>query len=202
MKFFAHSINSLNLLSKVEIHYGVEVDFRDQKGELVLGHDPLDKKYIKAEEFLKNLNGRAIIANIKSERIEGECLNLIKKYSPQSDYFFLDSSFSVIANKGKEMIFSSRFSEYESIETSINLIEANLVKWIWVDTFTKFPINEHNVDTFNSLKAKKCLTSPDLLKRSEDIDKYAQLIKKHNIVFDAICCKKEKINHWKKLLSL
>ena len=142
MFFYAHSINELTSLNHIELDTGVEIDIRDECGKLVLGHDPMQKNYTNISEFLSSLNGRNVIANIKSERVEKEFFKLIKVLSPKSEYFFLDSSFSMIANYGKQYIFASRFSEFESIETSIALIRANLIKWIWVDTFLNFPINE------------------------------------------------------------
>ena len=201
MFFYAHAINQLSSLNEIELDTGVEIDIRDEGGKLVLGHDPLQKNYSDIYQFLTCLNGRKVIANIKSERVEKYFINLIDKLSPRSEYFFLDSSFSMIANNGKKYNFASRFSEYESIETSISLIKAGLIKWIWVDTFFNFPINEKNVNTFNSLKVSKCLTSPDLLGRKEDIKYYSNLIRKYKINFDAICCKKENISKWKEYLK-
>lgn len=201
MFFYAHSINNLDSLNQIETNTGVEVDIRDEGGKLVIGHDPMQKNYNDIERFLKSLNGRSIIANIKSERIEKDFLILLNKFSPNSEYFFLDSSFSMIANNGGDYNFASRFSEYESIETTISLEKANLIKWVWVDTFFNFPINEKNIDIFNNLKVSKCLTSPDLLNRPYEIEKYALLIKKHNVIFDAICCKKENISIWKNFLK-
>ena len=201
MFFYAHSINELTSLNHIELGTGVEIDIRDEGGKLVLGHDPMQKNYTNIYEFLNSLNGRNVIANIKSERVEREFFKLINLLSPKSEYFFLDSSFSMIANYGKKYNFASRFSEFESIETSIALIRANLIKWIWVDTFLNFPINEENVELFNSLPVSKCLTSPDLLDRPEDIKKYSYLIKKHRVCFDAICCKKENISKWNKYLK-
>ena len=151
MFFYAHSINELTSLNHIELDTGVEIDIRDECGKLVLGHDPMQKNYTNIYEFLNSLNGRNVIANIKSERVEREFFKLINLLSPKSEYFFLDSSFSMIANYGKKYNFASRFSEFESLETSIALIRANLIKWIWVDTFLNFPINEENVELFYSL---------------------------------------------------
>lgn len=200
MYFFAHSINSIELLDELDPNIGVEIDVRDYNGELVLGHDPLLINYQFLESYLKVLNGRSVIANIKSERVEKPFLSLLRKYSPDSEYFFLDSSFSMIANNGRYLNFASRLSEYESIQTSINLIENSLINWIWVDTFTKFPIKKNEVEIFNELKVKKCLTSPDLLGRNYDIENYAKKIKTYGVIFEAICCKKENIIKWKNLL--
>ena len=108
----------------------------------------------------------------------------------------------MIANYGKQFSFASRFSEFESIDTSIALIKSGLIQWIWVDTFFKFPINKLNYSLFNSLNANKCLTSPDLLGRPEDIKNYAKIINHYKIRFDAICCKKDNINNWIRYLEL
>ena len=106
----------------------------------------------------------------------------------------------ILGQDGRYLNFASRLSEYESIQTSINLIENSLINWIWVDTFTKFPIKKNEVEIFNELKAKKCLTSPDLLGRNYDIENYAKKIKTYGVIFEAICCKKENIIKWKNLL--
>lgn len=199
MKFFAHSINNLNDLEALDKEFGVEIDVRDYGGKLVIGHDPLLFNYQDLEDYLKLINGRSIIANIKSERTEQPFLDLLLKYSPYSDYFFLDSSFSMIANHGKDLNFASRFSEYESLNTSLNLIKSSLINWIWVDTFSTFPINMSNIKLFNSLKVKKCLTSPDLTGRPSEIEDYAKIINDLDIRFDAICCKRNNIEKWKSL---
>ena len=201
MFYYAHSINSLNSLNEIDLNTGIEMDIRDEGGKIVLGHDPMQKDYSDIEPFLKKLKGRPVIANIKSERVEEKFFNLLKEFSPNSNYFFLDSSFSMIIKFGKKLSFASRFSEYESIETSINLIRNGLINWIWVDTFFNFPINKKNIRVFNSLKAKKCLTSPDLLGRPKDIKTYAKLIKIYNVKFNAICCKKNNIKIWDKYLN-
>ena len=201
MKFFAHCINNIDQIKDIDLDTGIEIDIRDSLGNLVLGHDPLQNNYQDIEVFLKNLKGRSVIANIKSERLEFKFYELLSMFSPESEYFFLDSSLSMIAKYGKYYNFASRFSEFESIITSENLIKESLVKWIWVDTFNFMPINNENVKKFNELKAKKCLTSPDLLGREYDIDSYAKEIISLGIKFDAICCKKNNITKWKKLLN-
>ena len=200
MKFFAHAINNIEDLKTLDRKLGVEIDVRDNDGRLVLGHDPLSSNYQDLEEYLKFIEGRSIIANIKSERIEMAFLDMLLKYSPSSEYFFLDSSFSMIANNGKNLNFASRFSEYESLDTSISLIKNSLVNWIWIDTFSTFPINLNNVEIFNSLKAKKCLTSPDLTGRPYEIENYSKQINSIGVKFDAICCKRKNIKKWLSLI--
>ena len=123
MYFYSHRINSLDKLKNVDKNYGVEIDIRDYKSDLILSHDPFPKKIIYLEEYLPYLMGRNIIANIKSERVEKMFVEMKNKLAPNSEYFFLDSSFSMISNFGIIYNFASRFSEFESLDTSINLLK-------------------------------------------------------------------------------
>ena len=87
IEFIAHRINTLNELKQIPNQYGVEIDLKDFKNKIVLSHDP----YIDGEDFesfLKNYNHGTLILNIKSERIELEILELLKKYQLEN-YFFL-----------------------------------------------------------------------------------------------------------------
>ena len=200
MYFYSHRINSLDKLKNVDKNYGVEIDIRDYKSDLILSHDPFPKNIIYLEEYLPFLMGRNVIANIKSERVEKMFVEMKNKLAPNSEYFFLDSSFSMISNFGIMYNFASRFSEFESLDTSIKLVENSLVKWLWIDTFFSFPIDRGNINKINSLQVKKCFTSPDLLGRENQIPVYAKLIKEFNLKIDAICCKNENISLWKRIL--
>ena len=60
--------------------------------------------------------------------------------------------------------------------------------------------NKENINKINSLRAKKCFTSPDLLGRENQIPAYAKLIKDFNLKIDAICCKNENISLWESIL--
>jgi len=200
MYFYSHRINSLDQLKHVDKNHGVEIDLRDYKSHLILSHDPFPKTIIYLEEYLPYLMGRNIIANIKSERVEKMFVEMKNKLAPNSEYFFLDSSFSMISNFGLIYNFASRFSEFESLDTSINLVKNSLVKWLWIDTFFSFPINKENINKINSLQVKKCFTSPDLLGRENQIPAYAKLIKDFNLKIDAICCKNENISLWERTL--
>ena len=72
MYFYSHRINSLDKLKNVDKNYGVEIDIRDYKSDLILSHDPFPKNIIYLEEYLPFLMGRNVIANIKSVFITRE----------------------------------------------------------------------------------------------------------------------------------
>lgn len=202
MYFYSHRENSKHNIEDLDFNVGVEIDIRDYNSELILSHDPFCDNFIYLYDYLPNLKGRNIIANIKSEGIEEEFVNMKNNLAPSSEYFFLDSSFSMICKYGNKYNFSSRLSEFESLDNTLNLFAKSFVNWVWIDTIFNFPLDQEMVLKLNQINIKKCFTSPDLLGRKYDIENYAYQIKKLGINLDAICCKKENIKLWKDLLPI
>ncbi|MBL0686997.1 MAG: hypothetical protein JJV94_04135 [Sulfurospirillum sp.] len=195
MEYIAHRINTIEELKKIPKKYGVELDLRDFKNRLILQHEPF-KNGEDFEEYLKHYNHGTIILNIKSERIEHKVLELIKKYKIKK-YLFLDSSFPMIylLSKNGEKNIALRFSEFEGIDTILNM--KNKIKWIWVDCFSKLPITKENYKLLKECEFKFCLVSPELQGQNEKIASYKKYLENENIVFDAICTKIYNVNLWK-----
>ncbi len=194
MQFIAHRINTIEELKKIPSQYGVELDLRDNGNRLILQHDPFTDGE-EFEEFLKHYHHGLMILNIKSERIENRVLELIKKYKVR-DYFFLDSSFPMIfllSNQGEKKI-ALRFSELEGLDTILSM--KGRIDWVWVDCFTKLPIDKESFRILKEAGFKLCLVSPELQKRESDIENYKNYLLKENIIFDAICTKIYNISKW------
>ncbi len=195
MEFIAHRVNTINELKKIPQEYGVELDVRDSGNNLILVHNPFEPGE-DFEEYLKNYNHGTMIVNVKSERIEHRIIELLKKYSIK-DYFFLDSSIPMIyllSNMGNTNS-AVRFSEVEPIELALAM--KGRAKWVWVDCFSKLPIN---FDSYNKLKGagyKLCLVSPELQGKPEKIETYRKYLLENDIKFDAICTKFYNIDKWK-----
>ena len=136
-----------------------------------------------------------MILNIKSERIELQILELLKKYGVKK-YFFLDSSFPMIylLSRQGEKNLALRISEYEGMDTARNM--AGLLDWIWVDCFTKIPIGKPEYDELRRLGYKLCFVSPELQGRNGDIEKYAKALRAQKMDMDAICTKTCNIIRW------
>ena len=200
MEFIAHRINKLEELETLPKEYGVEIDLRDNvDGKIYINHDPfiLGEDF---EEYLKKYSHGTMILNIKSERIELKILELLKKYSI-NNYFFLDSSFPMIkllSDKGEKNI-ALRYSEYEGLDTLEKMKER--VNWVWVDCFTKLPINNEIYRKIKNMGYKLCLVSPELQNQKEKLELYAKQIKDEKIEFDAICTKEYNVKKWKELLN-
>ena len=196
-QFICHRINTVNELKNIDVQFGVEIDLRDdhKSGKIILAHDPFsDGEYF--EDYLKIYNHNTLIFNIKSERIEIECLKLIEKYNIKN-YFFLDSSFPIIylLNKDyKNNNIACRFSEYEYIDNFMNC--KDMFSTIWIDCFTKFPLNKENYELIKNENKKICIVSPELQKQPEKICEYKNYIIFNNIIPDMICCKVYNIINW------
>ena len=194
-QFICHRINTIEELKSIDNQFGIELDLRDdhKSNKIILSHDPfLDGEFF--EDYLQNYKHNTLILNIKSERIELECLKLLKKYNI-NNYFFLDSSFPMIYLLNKEYNnnkIACRFSEYEPIENFLNI--SHMYEYIWVDCFTKFPLT---TEVYNLIKNENiCIVSPELQKQPEKIEEYRDYIISNNIFPDLICCKIYNIIRW------
>lgn len=103
----------------------------------------------------------------------------------------------LLSDEGEKNI-AIRYSEYEGMDT-LKLMSGK-VDWVWVDTFTKLPIDNKICKEIKSLGYKLCLVSPELQGQDEKIEDYAKQIIVEDIKFDAICTKVYNIDRWKKLL--
>ncbi len=194
MEFIAHRINTINELKEIPRQYGVEVDLRDSGKRLILVHDPFSDG-IDFEDYIKNYKHGTLILNIKSERIEYKIIELINQHQVKS-YFFLDSSFPMIyslINVGENNI-ALRFSEFEAIETI--LLMQGKAKWVWVDCFSKLPLNPQNYKLLKQANYKICLVSPELQGREQDIIPYKRYLDDNNIKIDAVCAKAHNFPKW------
>ena len=195
MEYIAHRINTVEELRKLPTEYGVELDLRDDlNGRIYISHNPFEAGE-DFEDYCKEYHHGTMILNIKSERIEHEVLKLMEQYQIKN-YFFLDSSFPMIkllTDMGVNQV-ALRFSELEGLDTIRNM--AGRAEWVWVDCFTKVPIEQASFQELKALGYKLCFVSPELEAQEEKLPLYKQYIKEQGIVFDAVCTKSYHIKDW------
>ncbi len=195
MEMIAHRVNTVKELRQLSPQYGAELDLRDDlEGNIYISHNPFEAGD-SFDEYLSNYHHGTMILNIKSERIELKILELLQRHNIDK-YFFLDSSFPMIyllSKRGNRNV-ALRYSEYEGLDTIRNM--QGLVDWIWVDCFSKIPLDYAAYREMKLLGYKLCFVSPELQGRPEDILRYKELLKREKIVFDAICTKKYNIDKW------
>ena len=192
--FIAHRINTRAELAAVPTEYGIEIDIRDSGPRLILQHDPF-KDGEDLEDLLKEYRHSIIIFNVKSERIEPRIQELIAKYHIER-YFFLDSSFPMIYNLSAvgERNIAIRFSEFEGLDTVLAM--KSKVDWVWVDCFTKLPLDQEKYQLLKQAGFRLCLVSPELQGRGYDISAYRNFLQENEIYFDAICTKLKSLPNW------
>ncbi len=195
MEYIAHRINTVGELMNLPRNYGAELDLRDDyEGKIYISHNPFERGEF-FEDYLNCYRHGTMILNIKSERIEYKVRKMLCKHHI-AEYFFLDSSFPMIkllSEMGERRI-ALRYSEYEGLDTLTAM--AGKVDWVWVDTFSKIPLDWEKFCYIKSLGYKMCLVSPELQGQGEKIAEYAGQLKREHIVFDAICTKSGKIPEW------
>lgn len=199
MQYICHRINRFEELENVPDGCGVELDLRDDlDGSIYIEHNPFTPGQ-HFEEYLKHYNKGLMILNIKSERIEEPVLELIKKYGVTS-YFFLDSSFPMIYLLSQKGITQTalRFSEFEGLDTAVKM--AGRCEWIWVDCFTKMPLDRESYELIKSCNYKICIVSPELQGQPEKLEEYAGYLAENRLIPDAVCTKYYNIDKWKHYL--
>ena len=198
MLYIAHRINLIKQLKQIPPEMGVEVDIRSNGQDLILQHDPFEAG-TKFYDWLKYYKHQLIILNIKEEGLEERILSYLNQFNIKN-YFFLDQSFPFLVKSARQGQKKSalRISEYESIKTVKNL--AHHVNWVWIDYFTKFPMDPSEVNELKQLDFKLCMVSPELQGYDPkiEISKLAHLFNSSQIQVDAICTKRPDL--WKEVL--
>ena len=186
---YKHRVNTIKELCLLPKHYGLEVDIRSNKGELIIDHDPFSDKSTSFSEWIVHYNHKGLILNVKEDGLESHIQKELEKYNIL-DYFYLDQSFPQVYNLSSagNHHCSLRISEFESIETVISM--QNKIEWVWVDYFTHFPLSKNQVELLKNKGFKLCVVSPEL--QGYDHNICCKLIDKLNdeqISIEAVCTK-------------
>lgn len=190
MKLISHRRNTVAELQATPRKYGVEVDIRSQGNELLIHHDP----FVNGEPFIEWFQAYqhgTLILNVKEEGLEGRLIEIMRSRG-FDDYFFLDQSFPYLVKWSSigEHRCAVRVSEFESIETAMTL--AGKVEWVWIDCFTKFPLDYKSARQLSDAGFKLCLVSPELQGRdpTTEIPALIDLLRQRDIIAHAVCTKR------------
>jgi hypothetical protein len=195
MLTIAHRRNTSRELLATPHEHGVEIDIRTSGSRLILHHDPFkDGEHL--ETWLDAFDHRFLILNTKEEGLETTLLALMRERGIE-DFFFLDQSFPFLmrtANAGERRC-AVRVSEYEAVSTALSL--AGKVEWVWVDCFTRFPLNQAEAGRLKAAGFKLCLVSPELQGRTDpaEIVQLRELLRIESIEADAVCTKHAHLWH-------
>jgi hypothetical protein len=200
MKLIAHRRNTLAELVATPRELGVEVDLRSYGDRLVIHHDAM----VEGEDFdpwIREYRHGTLILNVKEEGLESRLLSIMKERGIE-DFFFLDQSFPFLIKTAKqgESRCAVRVSEFETLDTALTL--AGKIRWVWVDCFTHFPLDEAGVRRLKSAGFSLCLVSPELQGRFDEAEILA--IRRRFADFglepDAVCTKLAMTGVWSREL--
>ena len=188
MEIINHRCNTKEKLIATPKEYGIEIDIRSVGEKLILHHEPhMIGEYF--EDWIKYFNHGTLILNIKEEGLEPAICDLMKQNNIEK-FFFLDQSFPFLIKtvKSGESRTAIRISEFESINTALTL--AGLVDWVWIDYFTKLPIDKEQSLILKRAGFKICLVSPELQNHSTlKMQTTKDHLKDNQIIYDAVCTK-------------
>lgn len=184
-----HRRNTLDELRATDPSLGIEVDIRSHGSRLIIHHDA----FVDGEDFERWLDGyrhRLLILNVKEEGLEDRLIALMRERGIE-DWFFLDQSFPFLVKTARrgEPRCAVRVSEFEAIDTAMTL--AGKVRWIWVDCFTRFPLDGSQAAALQAAGFSLCLVSPELQGRdaATEIPALRELLAREGIVPEAVCTK-------------
>lgn len=195
MHLIAHRRNTVAELRATPTDYGVEVDLRSCGDTLIIHHDPMAAGE-PFDEWIAEYRHGTLILNVKEEGLERALIDRMECHGIE-DYFFLDQSFPFLIKWARAGVHRSavRVSEYESIETALTL--AGKVNWVWVDCFTRFPLDGASARRLQQAGFKLCLVSPELQGRDAEaeIPEMIEQLRRKGIFAEAACTKRPDL--WK-----
>lgn len=188
-----HRRNTRAELRATSPEFGIELDLRS-RGETIIVHHDAFADGEDFEDWLDDYRHRLLILNVKEEGLEDRLIALMRERGIQ-DWFFLDQSFPFLVRTAArgEARCAVRVSEYESIDTALAL--AGRVNWIWVDCFTRFPLDRAQAERLRAAGFRLCLVSPELQGRdaAQGIAEMRELLAREGIAVDAVCTKETEL---------
>ncbi len=195
MKLIRHRRNTIEELRSTPPEFGIEIDLRSHGRDLILHHDAFTAGD-NFDDWLKEFHHGTLILNVKEEGLEDACLERMRRFGID-DFFFLDQSFPFLIKTARtgEKRCAVRISEFESIDTVMTL--KGMVDWVWVDCFTRFPLDRGQADRLRQAGFQLCLVSPELQGRTgeDPVNAMRSLLDELGIVCDAVCTKTPEL--WK-----
>ena len=196
MLFIKHRCNTISQLRDISKDYGLEIDLRSYKKDLILNHEPFENGIL-FRDWLEFYNHKFLIMNVKEEGLEESCISLLREFKIKN-YFFLDQSFPMLIKAAKQnsLKTSIRFSQFESLETVLKF--KGMVDWVWVDYYEKYPLSKNIIEILRRNNFKICLVSPELQCYDlKEINLAFDSVKAYFSKIDAICTKH--ISVWESL---
>ena len=141
--------------------FGVETDFRDCCGELVVSHDPPGRDAMPAKAFFELYRARGgdlpLAVNVKADGLQKLLKNMLEEYQVKNYFLFDMSAPDALISSRRGLRFFSRHSE---IEPSPYLYDT--AAGVWMDCFEREWMTAADVTRHRAAGKDVCLVSPEL----------------------------------------
>lgn len=159
-----NSFEALN--SALDAGFGVETDFRDCNGVMVVSHDPPEGDVLEARTFLElyvelDASGR-IGFNIKADGLQKSLLEMLLEIGiPLKNCYAFDMSVpDTLGYIASGFPIYTRLSEYEKAPPFLNLSNG-----VWIDSFTGNFAQVAEAQKILASGNRACIVSPELHQR-------------------------------------
>lgn len=142
----------------IQYDFGIETDFRDVYGSVVISHNPPNEEAMLAEDFFKMVKpGQILAVNVKSDGLAHVLKSLWLKYAPTCVPFAFDMSVPDTLGYVREGFpFFERRSEYEKDSVWES------ARGTWLDGFHSIWFDLCDIDNILKLRKPVCIVSPEL----------------------------------------
>lgn len=142
----------------VKFGFGIETDFRDICGKIVISHNPPKADAMPAEEFFELLQpGQIVAVNVKADGLAEDLRKLWQRYAPNTQPFAFDMSVPDTLGFVKARFpFYERRSEYEKDEVW------STASGIWLDGFHSIWFDSELITSLLKVGKPVCIVSPEL----------------------------------------
>jgi len=151
------------LCRSFELGYGVETDFRDCCGEMVISHDIPINKADEAEFVIKmaSIYKAPLAINVKSDGLKTLMKCLTDKYQNPEHFTFDMSVPQMVEYRNEGILFFTRQSEYEK-----DPVLYDDAAGVWIDAFEDDTwITAQLLEEHMKRGKKVCIVSPELHKK-------------------------------------
>ena len=157
-----------SLVKAIDSGFGVELDLRDYKNDIIISHDPLKKNERKIQffktfisEYKKMNTSKTLAINIKSDGLSNDIKKILIKKNI-TNYFVFDMSVpDMLGYLKSNLTVFSRHSEYEN--KPVFYEQAN---GIWIDAFENEWWGEETLKFHLEAQKSVCIVSPELHRRN------------------------------------
>ena len=145
--------------------FGIETDFRDHDGTIVISHDPANDSSVSMSEFLSLLRPETTLAlNIKADGLVADVKRSLLR-SALEDYFVFDMSCpDQFCYLKENVVFFSRQSEYEN-----HPLFYQQCSGIWMDSFNNEWFSAEDISSHLKQGKRVCVVSSELHKREHSV---------------------------------